>query len=223
MALPLGETYPVYSREEKLADAALHLAGIAAALVGVPVMVTLAAVWYGDAPALTGAVVYGLGLIAMLVFSASYHMMPNPRVKAILRRFDHGAIYVMIAASYTPFALLLAGAKAELILDTMWGAALLGLALKLTIPRRIERLSLVLYLAMGWAILIIGRPILDGISPAGLVLMLTGGALYMVGVVFFLWERLRFHNVIWHGLVLAASTAIYAAVLVEVARGAPMA
>jgi hemolysin III len=180
-------------------------------------------VWYGDRTTVTAAIVYGLGLIAMLAFSASYHLVSHPHAKAILRRFDHAAIYVKIAATYTLFAILLARPQAASILSPIWTAAAVGLALKLAAPRRLERVSLALYLTMGWAIVIIGGPILDGLSAAGLLLVLAGGGVYTVGVIFLLWERLKFHNAIWHGLVLAASVLLYAAVLVEVAGHAPIA
>jgi len=222
MALPLGETYAVYGRDERLADAALHVAGVAAALIAAPAIVSRAATLYGDASTVTGAAVYGFGLTAMLVCSASYHLTTHPLAKAILRRFDHAAIYLKIAATYTPFTILLAGDRAASILAPIWTAALIGLALKLIAPHRVERISLALYLAMGWAILAIGGPILHGLSPEGLGLMLTGGALYTVGVVFFVWDRLRFHNAIWHAMVLAASFSVYAALFIEVGRHAPV-
>lgn len=216
-----GPAHPAYSRSERIADAILHVTGVAAALVAVPVLITLAAVWHGDAPVIAAAAVYGAGLIAMLAFSAAYHLVRQPRAKELLRRFDHAAIYVKIAGTYTPFAVLAAGAHAAAILAGIWSAALAGLALKLAAPRRLEGLAIVLYLAMGWAILAIGGPILDGLSTAGLSLILTGGGLYTIGVAVHLSPRLRFHNAIWHALVLAASFVFYAAVLVEVARHAP--
>jgi hemolysin III len=220
-AAPSGPAHPVYSRGERVADAILHVTGVAAALVAVPVLITLAAVWHGDAPTIAAASVYGAGLIAMLALSAAYHLVRRPRAKELLRRFDHAAIYVKIAGTYTPFAVLAAGAHAAAILAGIWSAALAGLALKLAAPRRLEGLAIALYLVMGWAILAIGGPILDGLSTAGLSLILTGGGLYTIGVAIHLCCRLRFHNAIWHALVLAASFVFYAAVLVEVARHAP--
>jgi hemolysin III len=209
---------PAYSRAERIADAVLHLTGVTAALVAVPVLIALAAMWHGGAAAIAAVSVYGVGLIAMLAFSAAYHLVPQPSAKEMLRRLDHAAIYVKIAGTYTPFAVLLAGAQAAAILAGIWSAALAGLALKLAAPRRLEGLAVALYLAMGWAILVVGGPILDRISATGLALLLTGGGLYTLGVVFHLWNRLPFQNVIWHALVLAASFVFYAAVLVEVMR-----
>jgi hemolysin III len=209
-----------YSRAERLADATLHVIGVIAALIAVPVMVTLAAFWYGDASTVGAALIYGVSLIAMLTCSACYHMAQNGRRKQILRRLDHAAIYVKIAGSYTPLAVLLAGDAAPSILAGIWGVALVGVAFKMVSARRWESFTLTLYLAMGWAVVVIGGPILNGVSNATFMLIAAGGGLYTVGVLFLYWERLRFHNAIWHAFVLIASFLIYAAILLEVMRHA---
>ncbi len=220
-ALLKGKTaHPHYSRAERIADAVLHIAGVIAALVAVPVMVTLAAVWYGDASTVGAAVIYGASLIAMLTFSACYHMARHGRSRQILRRLDHAAIYVMIAGTYTPFAVLLAGDAAPSILAGIWGAALVGVGFKMVSARRWAGFTLTLYLAMGWAVVVIGGPILNGVSNATFTLIAAGGGFYTIGVVFLYWTRLRFHNAIWHAFVLIASFLIYAAILVEVMRHA---
>ncbi|MEM6945039.1 MAG: hemolysin III family protein [Pseudomonadota bacterium] len=210
-----------YTRGELIADGVVHAAGVVLALMAVPVMVTLAAVWHGSFSVVAAAVVYGLSLIAMFAFSASYNLVHQPRAKALLRRFDHGAIFVKIAGTYTPFAVLLGGSEAGTILIGMWTAALVGVLLILTNPRGQAWISLVLYLAMGWAVVVIGGPILSQITDAGLALIVTGGVLYTLGVAFHLWERLPYQNAIWHAHVLAASLVFYAAVLVEVGSTAP--
>ena len=209
-------TCPRYSRAERMADALVHALGVGGALMAVPILVTLATVWHAELPAVTAAVVYGLSLIAMFCFSAAYHLVPHPTAKEILRRFDRAAIFMTIAATYTPFAVMLAGAETLRILAIIWGAALVGVALEIAAPRRFEAATLALYLAMGWAVLAIGGPILEGLTPVGFRLMVTGGVLYTVGVGFYLWDRLPYQNAIWHLLVLMASFVFYAAVLVEV-------
>ena len=217
-----GKTaHPHYSRAERLADSVLHIVGVIAALVAVPVMVTLAAVWYGDASTVGAAVVYGAGLIAMLTFSACYHMAQHGRAKQILRRLDHAAIYVKIAGTYTPLAVLLGGDAAPSILAGIWGAALVGVAFKMVSARRWAGITLTLYLAMGWAVIVVGGPILDEVSNATFTLIAAGGVLYTMGVGFLYLERLRFHNAIWHAFVLIASFLIYAAILLEITRLAP--
>lgn len=221
MALPAGRApSPVLSRAERLADAIIHVAGVVAALIAVPVIVTLAAVWFGDASTVGAAVVYGVSLVAMLTFSACYHMALDGRRRQILRRLDHAAIYVKIAGTYTPFAVLLAPGQASEILTGIWGAALMGVCIKMISARRWEWLTLALYLVMGWGVVVLGSPILHAISPTSLMLMLAGGALYTAGVVVLYWNRLRFRVAIWHGLVLVASFAFYAALFVEVTRRA---
>lgn len=213
--------HPTYSSPEQWVDNAVHITGVVAALIAVPVMVTLAAVWHNDAPTIAAATVYGLGLIAMLAASAGYHLVRRPQVKELLRRCDHAAIYIKIAATYTPFTVLIGGAGALWLLAGIWGAAVVGLALKVFAPRRYELASVGLYLAMGWAGLIIGGPMIEGLTQTGLVLIIVGGALYTIGVGFHLWHGLPYQNAIWHGLVLAASFVFYAAVLVEVGAHAP--
>ncbi|MEM6487539.1 MAG: hemolysin III family protein [Pseudomonadota bacterium] len=214
-----------YSRGEVIADAAVHVLGVVAALAAVPVMITLAAVWHDRASVIVGASVYGASLIGMFAFSASYNLLPAHegllRVKRLLRRFDHGAIFIKIAGTYTPFAVLMGGADAVTVLIAIWTAAMVGLVLVMTVPRRFEWLSLALYLGMGWAALVVGAPMLASLSDAGLALVVIGGLLYTVGVAFHLWNRLPFQNAIWHAHVLAASFVFYAAVLVEVGIQAP--
>lgn len=223
IALPDGHTrYPVYSRSERLADAVLHVLGILLSLIAVPVMVTLAAVWHGDLGTVGAALVYGASLIAMFTLSACYHMVRHGRTKQILRRLDHAAIYVKIAGTYTPFAVLLAGDSMVPILSGIWGAALLGAVLKITVPGRLETLSLALYLALGWGAVVLFGPVWNEIPRPTFMLMLAGGGLYTLGVVFLYWDRLRFHNAIWHAFVLAASFVFYFAILAEVSRLAPM-
>ena len=215
-----NRVHPHYSRAERLADSVLHYIGVISALVAVPVMVTLAAVWYGDASTVGAAVVYGVSLIAMLTISACYHMATHGRAKQILRRLDHAAIYVKIAGTYTPLAVLLAGDAAPSILAGIWGAALVGVAFKMVSARRWAGITLTLYLAMGWAVVVVGGPILDEVSNATFRLISTGVVLYTIGVGFLYWERLRFHNAIWHAFVLIASFLIYAAILLEITRHA---
>ncbi|MDH3668089.1 MAG: hemolysin III family protein [Paracoccaceae bacterium] len=213
--------FPVYTRAERLADGVLHIIGVLAALIAVPVMVTLSAVWYGDASTIGAAVIYGVSLIAMLTCSASYHMMRAGRKKQLLRRLDHAAIYVKIAGTYTLFAVLLAGDATLPIVAGIWGAALVGVGFKMVSARRWATFTLALYLAMGWAVVVVGAPILKSVSPGTFTLITAGGVLYTIGVLFLYWERLRFHNAIWHALVLAATFLIYAGILNEVARLAP--
>lgn len=204
----------VYSRAERLSDAAVHVMGVLAALMAAPVLITLAAVWFGDAGTVTAAAVYSISLVAMLTCSAIYHLAPLPAWKDFLRRVDQTAIYLKIAGTYTPFVVM-SGTSAGLFLAGLWSAALTGAAMILFGSTRLRWPSLFLYLAIGWAGAWIGRPLFDAMSPETFWLIVTGGCIYTLGVVFFLWERLPFHNTIWHVFVLTATAILYSAVLVE--------
>lgn len=205
-----------YSRAERLSDAAVHVTGILVALMATPVLVTLAAVWLGDTQLVIAATIYGLSLIAMLCCSALYHMSPQAAWKDRLRRLDQSAIYLKIAGTYTPFAVM-SGPQAMPFLAGLWAAAAAGVSFKMIAARRLFGLTVALYLAMGWAAVIAGAPILDRLTPEGFRLVMAGGALYTIGVLFLAWESLPFHNTIWHVFVLTASLALYAAMLIEIA------
>ncbi len=216
MADPVIRREPTYTRAERLADAVLHITGVSAALIAAPALIVLAASLHGPSAALWASSIYAVTLVAMFAASACYHLMPLSRLRPVWRRLDHAAIYAKIAGTYTPFTVLLGGERAALILAGMWSAAGLGILLRMVGSPRLEWLMLGLYLAMGWAVIVIGWPILGALQTAALVLLVTGGGLYTLGVVFHLWDSLPFQNAIWHGFVLVASFVFYAAVVIEI-------
>lgn len=205
---------------ERLADNIVHIVGVAAGVVASVVLATLSLRATGARVA-TGVSLYAGGLMAMLWCSALYNMAPVGAFKRVLRRLDHAAIFVMIAGTYTPFSLeLIGGAWGAGLLSFVWTAAALGVALKLLLPDRFERLSIVVYLLMGWSVLVALDPLLARISVPGLVLLGVGGILYSLGVVFHVWSRLPYQNAIWHGFVLAAASCHYAAILHDIVLNA---
>lgn len=213
--MPLNVTdRPAYSQAERVSDAAVHWAGLVAVAGAVPALVALAMLLRGDAAAVAGASIYGVTLALMILCSALYNTLGPPRWGWLWRRLDHAAIYLKIAGTYTPFALM-TGQGTGLVIG-LWAAAAAGVAMKLTSPQRFRWPGLALYLAMGWAGVLAGGDLLAAVPAAVVVLMLTGGLIYTGGVVFYLWEGLRFHNTIWHVLVLSASGVFYAAVVVQV-------
>lgn len=157
--------------------------------------------------------IYVTGLLAMLGLSAAYNLWSVSPLKWRLRRFDHAAIYVLIAATYTAFLMPMPDRLSGDVLGVIWITALIGIALKLMWPCRFERTSIALYLVMGWSGLAALRPIGETLPRLTLALIVIGGALYSIGVVFHLWHRLRFQNAIWHAFVLAAAGCHYAAVV----------
>jgi hemolysin III len=214
--LALTQTRPETAAERR-ADAAMHAAGLAFAAVAAPAAVALAA-RQGDPASVAAVAVYAFGLLATFVASAAYNLLTASPRREALRRLDHGAIYLKIAGSYTPFAVApLAAGPGPALLTAVWTAAALGFALKLLAPGRLEAVSVGLYLALGWAMVWVADDAARALAGATLALLLAAGALYTTGVGFFLWRALPFQTAIWHGFVLAGSACIFAAVLVETA------
>src|SRR5215475_3693021 len=202
-----------YDKVELIADGVVHAVGILFGLVAATVLVVLTSV-YAGALAIVAVSIYVAGLLSMLVLSATYNLWPVSRTKWILRRFDHSAIYVLIAATYTPFILELKDSVfAIVLLAGVWCVAIFGIVLKLGWPGRFDKLSVGLYLALGWSGLMLYNSVISELPHVALWLVLAGGALYSLGVIFHAWRRLRFQNVIWHCFVLLGAACHYTAVL----------
>jgi len=202
-----------FAARELAADRAIHLLGIALGVTGAIAIVVIAAAMrrLGDLPPI---LIYAAGLLAMLGCSAAYNMFRTSRWRDWLRRFDHAAIFAMIAGTYTPFTLLgLKGTWSIALTAVIWAVAAIGIAIKLLKPHRIETVSLGLYLALGWIGVVAAGPFMAAFDPVILSLLAAGGILYSSGVVFHLWHRLPYQNAIWHGFVLAAASVHYAAVV----------
>jgi hemolysin III len=202
-----------YDRAELIADGVVHGIGVFGGLVAATVLVVLTAV-YASAFQVFAVSVYVAGLLAMLVLSATYNLWPVSRAKWILRRFDHSAIYVLIAATYTPVIMQVKDSiYAIAMLIGVWCVAIVGVVLKLALPGRYDRVAVALYLAMGWS----GAMLYDAVAAAlpslALWFVVAGGALYSLGIIFHAWQRLRFQNAIWHGFVLLGAACHYTAVL----------
>ncbi|MGE0750010.1 MAG: hemolysin III family protein [Variibacter sp.] len=210
-----------YTRAEIIADGVVHALGVALGLVGAVVLLVLAADSSG-AISVVSAAVYATGLITVLGLSAAYNLWPVSRLKWWLRRLDHSAIYLLIAATYTPFLLHLKGGLVPFgMLAAIWLVATAGIVVKLVLPGRFDRVAVVLYLLLGWSGVLLYDSIVSALSPTTLILLAAGGTLYSVGVIFHVWQSLRFQNAIWHGFVLVAALCHYFAVLETVAFAAP--
>lgn len=217
MIIEMDQSFPQYDDQERFADGLIHVMGVSASIAGAAALLTLA---IGVQPPLIilSLSIYCLGLVSVFCCSAAYNLANQPRLKAILRRFDHAAIYLKIAATYTPFAMIkMAGWSAWILMVFVWAIGIFGLANKLLFPARLVKTSYVLYLAQGWAALLVLNPLISALSLPTLALLALGGVLYTIGVVFHLWEGLRYNNAIWHGFVLLASACHYTAVLGTVA------
>ncbi|HLZ03144.1 MAG TPA: hemolysin III family protein [Bradyrhizobium sp.] len=202
-----------YDRVELIADGVVHAIGILFGLIAATVLVVLTAV-YASVLDIVAVSIYVAGLLSMLVLSATYNLWPVSRTKWVLRRFDHSAIYVLIAATYTPFIMEMKDSVLALaLLIGVWCVAIVGIVLKLGWPGRFDRLAVGLYLALGWSGMMLYHSVVGALPTVALWFVLAGGALYSLGVIFHSWRRLRFQNVIWHCFVLLGAACHYTAVM----------
>ncbi|MFO1162291.1 MAG: hemolysin III family protein [Reyranellaceae bacterium] len=204
------------TNSERAADAVIHVLGLGLGVPAALTIVALAAI-FGSAADTVTAAIYASGLVAMFACSAAYNMLHRHRWRDWLQRFDHAAIFAMIAGTYTPFTRLLEPGWAVGLTASVWSIAGAGIAGKLWWPRgggTLRRvLSVLLYLALGWIGLVAIEPFTTSLDWQTLLLIGLGGAIYSMGVVFHLWHRLPYQNAIWHGFVLTAAAVHYAAVL----------
>jgi hemolysin III len=205
--------YPEYTIRERVADGCIHLIGVTASLVALIALLIIGVksqtmLW------VVSLTIYGLALVATFGCSAGYHLVVRPKLKEVLRRLDHAAIFLMIAGTYTPFILIKMNTPWGLdLLAVVWTMAAIGIAIKLFAPRFLDGLSTALYLVQGWAVIAAWEPLMSAMPGRVLTLLMAGGVLYTIGVVFHLWERLPYQNAIWHGFVLSAASCHFAAVI----------
>ncbi|SFL29540.1 PAQR family membrane homeostasis protein TrhA [Methylorubrum salsuginis] len=213
---PLALTWN-YTPSEMRADGAVHVAGVVLGVLGAVCLIVTAALTHLGWLERASLLIYATAMVAMLGASAAYNMWPISPRKWILRRFDHAFIYLMIAGTYTPVvALVGSGLVAWSLLALVWTVALAGIAIKILMPGRWDRVSIVLYLMLGWSGVLAYESVISGLSPSAFWLLATGGLLYSVGVVFHVWRSLPFQNAIWHGFVLAATACHYGTIITSV-------
>src|SRR5438094_3068473 len=201
-----------YDRAEIIADGVVHALGVCLGLIGAVVIIVIAVKL--ERIEVAPILVYVIGLVTMLGLSATYNMWPVSPTKWVLRRFDHSAIYLLIAGTYTPFLAQMKSVLASTGLGVgVWLSAVIGIALKLALPGRFDRLAIVLCLLLGWSGVIAYDSLASPLPGASVLLLAIGGILYSLGTLFHVWRGLRFHNAIWHGFVLLAASCHYSAVL----------
>jgi len=201
---------------EELANALTHGLAAVAALAGSAVLISLAA-QYGDGWQLAGAIVFGAALLILYAASTLYHAIQHPRVKRRLQVLDHCAIYVLIAGTYTPFTLTsLRGPWGWGLFAAIWALALAGVVFKLFFTGRFDRLSTLIYLGMGWLVVIAIKPLLAVMDAWTLGWLFGGGVFYSLGTLFYLRESLPYSHAIWHLFVIAGSVCHYLAVYAQV-------
>lgn len=202
-----------FTLAEVVADGVVHIVGLVTAIALGAIILAFAFIETAptEAPALA---IYLGSLVAVLSVSLAYNLSPISPLKSWLARFDQAAIFLFIAGTYTPFLAIMGGSATTILLGTfVWGASIVGIALKLIVPERFGRLAIVLYLAIGWSGIAVFQSLGANLPPATLWLLLAGGVVYSAGIVFHLWERLKFQNVLWHVFVVAGAVLHLVAIL----------
>ena len=202
-----------YSKIEEIWHTITHGFGLLLS-VSALTLLTVFAAQSGSGLKIASALVFGIALVLMYGASTLYHGTINPSIKFIFQQLDHCAIYVLIAGTYTPICLLgVQGAFGWTLFGISWGIGLIGIILKIVYPSRFETLSLILYTLMGWMIVVAIKPLTQHLESLPLWLLVSGGLMYTVGIVFYVWEKLHLNHAIWHFFVLAGSTLHFFVVL----------
>lgn len=193
------------TRTEEITNAILHGVGLGLAIAALVILVIFAHN-YGDTWHLVGFSIYGVTLIILYSSSTLYHSFPDGKWKSTLRIIDHASIFLLIAGTYTPVTLTaMRGPWGWSIFGIVWGIALAGIVLKIFFIHKLKYLSLVLYVVMGWLIIIAIKPLVESVGSTSLAFLVAGGLLYMTGIIFYAWKSLPFSHAIWHLFVLAGS------------------
>ena len=201
---PASQGHAGYTLGEEIVHSITHGVGLVGAIAALPWLI-LAARGHDDPWRLAGGIVFGVTAILLFTASTLYHALPDCRAKHLFRLFDHCAIYLLIAGTYTPFTLgVLRGGWGWTLFGLSWGLAIVGIVLKATLRFRFPTLSTLLYLALGWLVVIAARPVLRVLTPTQVAWLVAGGLLYTIGVPFYVWSR-RYAHAIWHVFVLGGA------------------
>lgn len=211
------ETDTGYTSGEELAHSITHGVGVLAGIAVLVLLVVFSALRRG-AWEVVSCSIYGTTFILLYLCSTLYHSVQRPRTKRILKVIDHSAIYLLIAGTYTPYALVpLRGVLGWTIFGAIWGSAVLGIAFKIFFIGRFKAVSLISYLFMGWFCMVAVKPLYRELSTAGFVLLAAGGVCYSVGAIFYAWKSLRWSHAVWHLFVLAGSLCHFFSILFGIA------
>lgn len=194
-----------FSLIEEIWHAITHGVGLALSIAALTIMVAYSS-QSGSVISVLASILFGTTLIILYGSSTLYHAITHHDIKKRFQQFDHASIYVLIAGSYTHVTLIsLGNTLGYTLFGVVWGTSLIGIYLKFAYPGRFEKLSLILYLLLGWMIVIAVKPLMGVMAPGGLWLLLSGGLLYTFGVIFYVWDNLPFNHTIWHLFVMGGS------------------
>lgn len=206
-----------YTTGEEIANAVTHGVAALMSIAGLAILVGFAVAYSGSPTVITAVSVFGASMIFLYVASTLYHAIPNPRAKQILQRLDHSMIYVLIAGSYTPFCLVtLEGVTGIALCIAVWAIAIAGIALQGLLIKKSKWLNSLLYLAMGWLVILVIEPLIENLANGGLWLLTAGGLSYSLGVIFYIWKAVPYSHAIWHVFVFAGTVLQFLAVLLYV-------
>ncbi|MDO6707742.1 hemolysin III family protein [Photobacterium sp. 1_MG-2023] len=206
-----------YTVAEEVANSLSHGAGMIFGIVALVMLLMRAVEVNADALSVASLSIYGASMILLYLASTLYHAIPFDGAKRVLKTLDHCAIYLLIAGTYTPFLLItLRTPLAVTLMAVIWTVALLGIIFKVAFVYRFKRLSLVIYLAMGWLSLVAVYPLAMAMSTAGLVLLAAGGVVYSLGVVFYVNQKIPYNHAIWHLFVLGGTVCHFLAIYLYV-------
>ncbi|MGF1726455.1 PAQR family membrane homeostasis protein TrhA [Photobacterium nomapromontoriensis] len=202
-----------YSVAEEVANSVSHGLGMIFGIVGLVLLLMQAVEAHADMLSLVSLSIYGASMIVLYLASTLYHAIPFERAKRALKTFDHCAIYLLIAGTYSPFLLIsLRTPLAITLMAVIWTIALIGIVLKIVFVYRFKRLSLAMYLTMGWLSLIAVYQLALSLAPGGLILLALGGVIYSIGVVFYINKRIPYNHAIWHLFVLGGTVCHFLAI-----------
>ena len=201
-----------FSKDEEIANAVSHMVGATLALISAVVLI-MHGIKTKSAVVVTSFAIFGAGLVIMYTVSSIYHALHNNKAKQVFQILDHSAIYILIAASYTPFLLLVVKSKAGyIIFFIQWLICIFGIAFKSLYVEKYVLFSTLLYIVMGWMIMFVWGDLIANISQQSLILLFIGGVLYTLGTIFYMWSWFKYQHFIWHIFVLLGSVAHFFAV-----------
>ena len=201
-----------FSKDEEIANAVSHMVGATLALISAVVLI-MHGIKTKSAVVVTSFAIFGAGLVIMYTVSSIYHALHNNKAKQVFQILDHSAIYILIAASYTPFLLLVVKSKAGyIIFFIQWLICIFGIAFKSLCVEKYVLFSTLLYIVMGWMIMFVWGDLITNISQQSLILLFIGGVLYTLGTIFYMWNWFKYHHFIWHIFVLLGSVSHFFAV-----------
>lgn len=209
-----------YPHREELANSLTHGLGVALSIAGLVLMVVFSS-RFGDAWHVVSTAIFGATLVLLYTSSTLYHSFRGERIKQVLQKIDHAAIFLLIAGSYTPFVLVtLRGPWGWSLFGVVWGLAIVGVALKFWHAGRFRLVSTLIYIGMGWLVLVAFKPLSAALPAGGLRLLIAGGLCYTGGAAFYLWKSLPYQHALWHLFVMAGSACHWAAVFFHVVPSA---